>query len=55
MKLVLGAALLAAVGLIAIGLYVRLAPVAPERWHVDPLMVEPPNKANHYLLRPLGG
>lgn len=41
--------------IVAAGLFVRLAPVTPANWHIDPLTAEVPAKENHYLLRPQGG
>lgn len=29
--------------------YIRLAPLDPQRWHVDPLTVTPPSSPNFYL------
>lgn len=36
-------------------LYVRLSPNPPSRWHVDPLLVQPPDTPNYHLIRPAGG
>ena len=41
--------------IVAAGLFVRLAPITPADWHIDPLTAEVPAKENHYLLRPEGG
>ncbi|MEO1291397.1 MAG: DUF1499 domain-containing protein [Pseudomonadota bacterium] len=43
-----------ALAIVSVGLfaYVRLAPIEPERWHVDPISVEAGNGENQYLVLP---
>ncbi len=55
MKYLLRGLLLIILGVVAVGLFVRFAPVTPEDWHVDPMTVERPDAENFYLLRPEGG
>ena len=55
MKILFRVLLLLVLGIIAAGLFVRFAPIAPETWHVDPLTAAIPDKDNHFLLRPEDG
>lgn len=41
----------AAAFVMALGLYVRLAPSDPARWHVDPTTMKPPEHKGHILFR----
>ena len=49
--LIIAVALVVACIFLAI-LYVRLAPIDPAAWHVDPLIIEEPASDNYVLLRP---
>lgn len=55
MKYLYRALVLVVLGVVAVGLFVRFAPVTPEDWHVDPVTVVRPDAENFYLLRPQDG
>lgn len=55
MKYLFRGLLLIILGVVAVGLFVRFAPVTPEDWHIDPMTVERPDAENFYLLRPEDG
>ena len=49
------ALVLIVVAVVTAAVFFRVAPIAPEDWHVDPVTVVRPDKDNYYLLRPEDG